>query len=106
MSWSRQRFATTAPGVRPNSRIAVSVRIGRISTGNPVETTVYELAEKIIKFAKSPSKIIHKPLPQDDPVRRRPDIGIAKDKLSWQPSVALDDGLERTVHFFRGLLAQ
>ncbi len=79
---------------------------GPVNIGNPVETTVYELAEKIIKLAKSPSKIIHKPLPQDDPVRRRPDIGIAKDKLSWQPSVALDDGLERTVHFFRGLLAQ
>ncbi|MBX7199482.1 MAG: SDR family oxidoreductase [Rhodospirillaceae bacterium] len=79
---------------------------GPVNIGNPVETTVYELAEKIIKLAKSSSKIIHKPLPQDDPVRRRPDIAIAKGKLAWEPKVALDDGLERTVQFFRGLLAQ
>ena len=79
---------------------------GPVNIGNPVETTVYELAEKIIKLAKSSSKIIHKPLPQDDPVRRRPDITLAKGKLAWEPKVALDDGLERTVQFFRGLLAQ
>ena len=79
---------------------------GPVNIGNPVETTVYELAEKIIKLAKSSSKIIHKPLPQDDPTRRRPDITVAKGKLAWEPKVALDDGLARTVHFFRGLLAQ
>ena len=79
---------------------------GPANIGNPVETTVYELAEKIIALAKSSSKIIHKPLPQDDPVRRKPDITIAKGKLGWEPKVALDDGLARTVHFFRGLLAQ
>ena len=79
---------------------------GPVNIGNPVETTVYELAEKIIKLAKSSSKIIHKPLPQDDPVRRRPDITVAKGKLAWEPKVALDDGLGRTVHFFRELLAQ
>ncbi|MHB1204378.1 MAG: UDP-glucuronic acid decarboxylase family protein [Rhodospirillaceae bacterium] len=79
---------------------------GPCNIGNPVETTVYELAEKIIALAKSSSKIIHKPLPQDDPVRRKPDITIARGKLAWEPKVALDDGLSRTVHFFRGLLAQ
>jgi UDP-glucuronate decarboxylase len=79
---------------------------GPCNIGNPVETTVYELAEKIIALAKSSSKIIHKPLPQDDPVRRKPDITIARGKLAWEPKVALDDGLARTVHFFRGLLAQ
>jgi UDP-glucuronate decarboxylase len=79
---------------------------GPCNIGNPVETTVYELAEKIIALAKSSSKIIHKPLPQDDPVRRKPDITIARGKLAWEPKVALDDGLDRTVHFFRGLLAQ
>jgi UDP-glucuronate decarboxylase len=79
---------------------------GPCNLGNPVETTVYELAEKIIALAKSSSKIIHKPLPQDDPVRRKPDITIARDKLAWEPKVALDDGLARTVHFFRELLAQ
>ena len=79
---------------------------GPCNLGNPVETTVFELAEKIIALAKSSSKIVHKPLPQDDPVRRKPDITIARGKLAWEPKVALDDGLERTVHFFRGLLAQ
>ena len=79
---------------------------GPINIGNPHEMTVLELAEKIIRLAKSPSKIIHKPLPQDDPTRRRPDISAAKSKLAWEPKVALDDGLERTVHFFRNLLAQ
>ena len=79
---------------------------GPANIGNPVETTVYELAEKIIALAKSSSKIIHKPLPQDDPVRRKPDITIAKCKLGWEPKVELDDGLGRTVQFFRELLAQ
>ena len=79
---------------------------GPCNLGNPVETTVFELAEKIIALAKSSSKIVHKPLPQDDPVRRKPDITIARGKLAWEPKVALDDGLERTVQFFRGLLAQ
>ena len=79
---------------------------GPANLGNPVETTVYELAEKIIALAKSSSKIIHKPLPQDDPVRRKPDITIAKGKLGWEPKVELDDGLGRTVQFFRELLAQ
>jgi UDP-glucuronate decarboxylase len=79
---------------------------GPANLGNPVETTVYELAEKIIALAKSSSKIIHKPLPQDDPVRRKPDITIAKSKLGWEPKVELEDGLGRTVQFFRELLAQ
>ncbi len=79
---------------------------GPVNIGNPVELTVIELAEKIIKLAKSSSKIIHKPLPQDDPTRRRPDISVAKGKLGWEPKVALEDGLERTVRFFRDLLAQ
>lgn len=79
---------------------------GPANIGNPVETTVIELAEKIIALAKSSSKIIHKPLPQDDPVRRKPDITIARTKLAWEPKVALDDGLARTMHFFRGLLAE
>jgi UDP-glucuronate decarboxylase len=78
---------------------------GPCNLGNPVETTVMQLAEKILKLAKSSSTIIFKPLPQDDPVRRRPDIGLARAHLDWQPKVPLDEGLERTVHFFRQLLA-
>jgi UDP-glucuronate decarboxylase len=78
---------------------------GPCNLGNPVETTVMELAEKILRLAKSSSKIDFRPLPQDDPVRRKPDITLARDNLKWKPTVPLDEGLERTVHFFRKLLA-
>jgi UDP-glucuronate decarboxylase len=78
---------------------------GPMNLGNPVENTILELAEKIIKLAKSSSKVIHKPLPQDDPTRRKPDISQARDTLKWEPKMALDEGLARTVHYFRGLLA-
>ena len=59
----------------------------------------------IILLTKSSSKIINKPLPQDDPVRRRPDISLATQALGWQPQVPLEEGLEKTVHFFSTLLA-
>ena len=78
---------------------------GPMNLGNPVENTILELAEKIIKLAKSSSKVIHKPLPQDDPTRRKPDISQARETLKWEPKMALDEGLARTVHYFRGLLA-
>jgi UDP-glucuronate decarboxylase len=78
---------------------------GPVNLGNPVESTILELAEKIIALTKSRGKIIHKPLPQDDPTRRRPDIALAKQKLSWEPRVPLDEGLARTVHYFRQQLA-
>ncbi len=78
---------------------------GPINLGNPVENTILELAEKIIRLAKSSSKIIHKPLPQDDPVRRRPDITLARDTLKWEPKTVLEDGLLRTIEYFRSLSA-
>lgn len=78
---------------------------GPVNLGNPEESTILELAEMIIGMTKSSSKIVNKPLPQDDPVRRRPDISLAKDALGWQPTVPLEHGLEKTVHFFRTLLA-
>ena len=78
---------------------------GPINLGNPVENTILELAEKIIKLVGSKSKIVNKPLPQDDPTRRRPDISLAKSKLSWAPSVPLDEGLARTIHYFRQQMA-
>jgi UDP-glucuronate decarboxylase len=78
---------------------------GPINLGNPVESTIRELAEKIIALTKSRSVLIFKPLPQDDPARRRPDIGLARAKLGWQPTVPLDEGLARTVHYFRQQLA-
>ena len=76
---------------------------GPINLGNPVESTILELADQVLSMVGGPSKIIHKPLPQDDPVRRRPDISLAKEKLSWEPSVPLQDGLERTIAYFKSL---
>jgi UDP-glucuronate decarboxylase len=77
---------------------------GPMNLGNPVENTILELAEKIIRLAKSKSKIINKPLPQDDPTRRKPDITQARETLKWEPKTALDDGLVRTIDYFRTLL--
>ena len=78
---------------------------GPVNLGNPVEATILELAELVIQLTGSGSKIIHKPLPQDDPVRRRPDITLAQNALGWQPTVSLEAGLEKTVHYFKTLLA-
>lgn len=74
---------------------------GPVNLGNPEEFTVRELAERIIKETGSKSKIIHMELPQDDPTRRRPDISLAKEKLGWTPSVSADDGIRKTVEYFR-----
>ena len=73
---------------------------GPVNLGNPVEFTILELAQKIIKLIKSSSKIINKPLPEDDPKKRRPDISLAMRKLSWEPKIELDYGLERTIKYF------
>ncbi len=77
---------------------------GPINLGNPVETTVGQLAEKIIAMTGSSSKIERKPLPVDDPVQRCPDISRARDLLEWQPTVPLEVGLERTIVYFDRLL--
>ncbi len=77
---------------------------GPVNLGNPVENTILELAEQIIRLSKSSSKIVYKPLPQDDPTRRRPDISNARDNLKWEPKTVLEDGLTRTIHYFRTLL--
>jgi len=74
--------------------------IGPVNLGNPVENTILEFAEKIITITKSPSKIVFKPLPQDDPKQRRPNISLATEKLSWQPLVDLEAGLIRTADYF------
>jgi len=72
-----------------------------VNIGNPHEITLNELAKHIIRICDSKSKIIHKPLPQDDPKVRRPDIKIASTKLGWQPEIALEEGLTKTIEFFR-----
>ena len=76
---------------------------GPVNLGNPQEHSILELAEKIIAHTKSKSKIIFKPLPQDDPLQRKPNIELAKDKLNWQPRTELKEGLERTIEFFKTL---
>lgn len=74
---------------------------GPVNLGNPEETKIIELAEEIIKLAGSKSKIIFRPLPEDDPIRRKPDITLAKKKLNWQPHVSLEDGLKETINYFK-----
>ena len=73
-----------------------------MNIGNPMELTVLEFAKEIIRATKSRSKIVFKPLPQDDPKRRRPDIHRARKILNWEPKVRLADGLARTIEYFRG----
>src|SRR5213592_2537064 len=75
-----------------------------VNLGNPQEVTVLELAETIIRLAESKSRIEHKALPVDDPKQRRPDIAHAKELLGWQPEVGLEDGLGRTLEYFRSVL--
>ena len=73
--------------------------------GNPKEITILELAEKIIDITNSRSKILHKPLPADDPRQRRPDISLARRELNWEPKIELEDGLRRTISYFGKLLS-
>ena len=77
---------------------------GPVNMGNPGEFTMLELAEKIIKFTKSDSKIVHKDLPLDDPQQRRPDITQAKQLLDWEPTFDLDEGLKRAIRYFEDSL--
>jgi UDP-glucuronate decarboxylase len=79
---------------------------GPLNLGNPGEFTMLELAEKVLALTGGDGGIEHEPLPQDDPVRRKPDIGLAERELGWRPTVDLDTGLARTVEYFRELLAR
>lgn len=78
---------------------------GPINIGNPVESTIKELAETIITMVGGKSKLIFNPLPQDDPKQRKPDITLARNKLGWEPKVKLHDGLSNTVDYFKKFLA-
>jgi UDP-glucuronate decarboxylase len=78
---------------------------GPVNLGNPAEFTVRELAVRVIDLTGSRSKIVHRPLPVDDPRQRRPDISVARRELGWQPRVPLVTGLKRTIHYFDRLLA-
>ena len=77
--------------------------IGPVNLGNPEERSIKEIAELIIKLTGSSSGIVYKPLPQDDPIRRQPDITLARAKLDWQPTVTLAKGLPKVIEYFRPL---
>ncbi len=77
---------------------------GPVNIGNPVEFTMLELAETVLRLVGSKSKLVLRPLPQDDPRQRKPNIELAHKELGWQPKVALEDGLKETITYFRGAL--
>ena len=78
---------------------------GPINLGNPGEFTILELAEKVISLTGSRSRITFKPIPDDDPGQRRPDITLAKEQLNWTPKIDLNEGLIRTIGYFEDLLS-
>jgi len=78
--------------------------IGPLNLGNPDESSILQLAETIIRLVGSRSKIIFKPLPQDDPLQRQPDITMARKNFDWQPKIDLDEGLKKTIEYFKGIV--
>jgi UDP-glucuronate decarboxylase len=78
--------------------------IGPVNLGNPGEFTIRELAEKTLEMVGSKSSLINKPLPEDDPRQRQPDISLAKEKLGWEPVIKLDEGLSKTIEYFKSVL--
>lgn len=78
--------------------------VGPVNLGNPSEFSMLKLAEMVIDLTQSPSRIVFKPLPQDDPLQRQPDISLAKENLSWQPAIDLDQGLGMTIAYFKEIL--
>ena len=77
---------------------------GPVNIGNPVEFTIADLARLILQMTGSKSQLIFRPLPQDDPRQRKPDITLAQKELSWQPTVSLEEGLGRTIQYFEKIL--
>lgn len=77
---------------------------GPVNMGNPLEFTMLELVEHVLRLTDSKSKLTYKPLPMDDPRQRQPNIALARDKLGWEPKVGLEDGLKETVAYFRKIL--
>ncbi len=77
---------------------------GPVNLGNDIETPIIDFAKVIVKLTDSKSKIIHKPLPSDDPTKRRPDLSLAKEKLNWQPTTSMEDGILKTIKYFESRL--
>jgi UDP-glucuronate decarboxylase len=78
--------------------------IGPVNIGNPNEFSILDLANKVIALTGSSSKIVYLPLPEDDPLQRQPNIDLAKERLGWEPKIQLEEGLERTVEYFKSLV--
>jgi UDP-glucuronate decarboxylase len=83
-----------------------SESVGPVNLGNPREFTIRELAEAVLGKVETPSKMIYHPLPSDDPTQRKPDISLAQKLLSWNPSIELTDGLDRTIPYFREIIKE
>jgi UDP-glucuronate decarboxylase len=81
--------------------MAQTETVGPMNLGNPTEFTMLQLAELTLKLVGGKSKIVHKPLPSDDPKQRRPDITFAQKVLKWEPKVPLEEGLQRTIAYFK-----
>jgi UDP-glucuronate decarboxylase len=77
--------------------------IGPVNLGNPGEFTIKQLAEQVMEMTGSTKPLVFKPLPADDPTQRQPDIALAKQKLGWEPKIALREGLARTIAFFKSI---
>jgi UDP-glucuronate decarboxylase len=82
---------------------ADDVNTGPMNLGNPGEYTIRQLAETIAEMTNTKSEIIYKPLPEDDPTQRCPDIGLAKKTLGWEPTIQLREGLKRTIDYFKNI---
>ena len=78
--------------------------VGPVNLGNPGEFTILELAQKILDITGSRSKIVFEPLPQDDPLQRQPDITLSREQLGWEPKIDLEEGLKRTIEYFKSVL--
>jgi len=79
---------------------------GPVNLGNSIEFSILELAEKVIELTESKSKIVFNPLPPDDPIRRKPDISIARDRLDWNSTIPLEEGLKKTIEYFQDFLTK
>ncbi len=77
---------------------------GPVNLGNPGEFSILELAHKVIELTDSKSKIVYSPLPEDDPTQRQPDIGLARSSLSWNPNISLEEGLKKTIEYFKSMI--
>ena len=77
---------------------------GPVNIGNPNEFTILELAQKVIELTGSKSKIVYQPLPSDDPMQRQPDISLAEKELKWKPTIELEEGLTKTIEFFKSVI--